>query len=110
GSTPPSCTNKHQNFSACCDPGKQARGHTVIAALDAGLQRLVKISIPAVSMKHQDKISGKQMAAGRVLAGISRAKLAQHSGVSEADLKLMEANDGAPGGPENAVMAVRDAL
>lgn len=61
-------------------------------------------------MKYQDKISGKQMAAGRVLAGISRTKLAKHSGVSEADLKLMEANDGAPGGPENAVMAVRDTL
>jgi len=53
-------------------------------------------------------ITGKQIAAGRVLAGISRAKLSLRSGVSEADLRLMEANDVSPGGPD--VQAVRTAL
>ena len=53
-------------------------------------------------------ITGKQIAAGRVLAGISRAKLSQRSGVSQAALKLMEANDVSPGGSD--VQAVRDAL
>jgi len=61
-----------------------------------------------VAIAMSGNVTGKQIAAGRVLAGISRAKLAQRSGVSEANLKLMEANDGSPGGPD--VESVRAAL
>ena len=49
-------------------------------------------------MSGNGKITGKQIAAGRVLAGVGRAKLAKLAGVPEADLKLMEANDGPPAG------------
>ncbi len=52
------------------------------------------------------KVTGKQLAAGRVLAGISRAKLSLRSGVSEADLRLMEANDVSPDGPDTDAVCV----
>jgi hypothetical protein len=55
-------------------------------------------------------ITGKQIAAGRVLAGIGRAKLAKLADISEAELKLMEANDGPPSGPGADVQSVCIAL
>lgn len=54
------------------------------------------------------KVTGRQMFAGRVLASVSRAKLAQRAGVSEADLKLMEANDGPPPGAEAVCRALEE--
>ena len=56
------------------------------------------------------KITGKQIAAGRVLSGIGRAKLAKLTGISEAELRLMEANDGPPGGSGADVQSVCIAL
>jgi transcriptional regulator with XRE-family HTH domain len=61
-----------------------------------------------VSGKYQ--LSGRQIAAGRVLAGVSQADLAANAQVSIATLRRMEASEGAASGYPNNVAAIRRAL
>ena len=50
--------------------------------------------------------TGKQIAAGRVLSGLSQAELAEKSSVSVPTLRRMEASDGAASGLLNNLKAV----
>jgi ribosome-binding protein aMBF1 (putative translation factor) len=61
-----------------------------------------------VSEKYQ--LSGRQIAAGRVLAGISQSDLAASAQISIATLRRMEASDGPASGYPNNVGAIRRAL
>nr|WP_314094201.1 transcriptional regulator [uncultured Shinella sp.] len=55
-------------------------------------------------------ISGRQIAAGRALIGLSQADLALASNISVPTLKRMEASEGTATGLANNVAAVRHAL
>lgn len=56
------------------------------------------------------QISGRQIAAARVLLGISQADLAKTASISVATLRRMEASQGPATGLINNVNAVRNAL
>lgn len=55
-------------------------------------------------------ISGRQIAAARVLLGLGQAGLAEAAGISVPTLKRMEASDGPASGMLNNVRSVRAAL
>lgn len=55
-------------------------------------------------------VSIRQVKAARALLGWSQRDLAARSGVSEPTIKRLEAGDGALGGRETTVAAIRDAL
>ena len=61
-------------------------------------------------MSENDQISGRQIAAARVLLGQSQAELAANADISVPTLRRMEASDGEAGGLRNNVKAVRRAL
>lgn len=61
-------------------------------------------------MSDNDHISGRQIAAGRVLVGIGQAELAKSASISVPTLRRMEATDGPATGMHNNVNAVRRAL
>jgi transcriptional regulator with XRE-family HTH domain len=62
-------------------------------------------------MDRQDKVvTGRQIAAARVLLGIGQAELAENSSISVPTLKRMEASNGPAVGLTNNVEAVRRAL
>jgi transcriptional regulator with XRE-family HTH domain len=61
-------------------------------------------------MSEMDHITGRQIAAGRVLAGIGQDELAQRANISVPTLRRMEASDGPATGLPNNVLAVRRAL
>ena len=55
-------------------------------------------------------VTGRQLAAGRVLAGFSQQKIADDARVSIATLRRIEATVGVPGAMPNNVDAVKRAL
>jgi len=61
-------------------------------------------------VSENDRLSGRQIAAGRVLAGLSQSVLAARAKISVPTLRRMEAAEGASGGYINNVSAVRRAL
>ena len=61
-------------------------------------------------MSEKDQITGRQISAGRTLAGISQTDLAKAANISVPTLRRMEGSDGAAGGYTNNVAAVRAAL
>jgi len=61
-------------------------------------------------MKREAEISGRQIAAARLLTGISRAELAAAAGISVALLKKLEASGSVTFPGEDKVTAVREAL
>jgi transcriptional regulator with XRE-family HTH domain len=56
------------------------------------------------------QLSGRQIAAGRALAGVSQVELATDANISIATLRRMEASDGPASGYANNIAAVRRAL
>jgi transcriptional regulator with XRE-family HTH domain len=56
------------------------------------------------------RLLGKQIAAARVLAGLSQSELATAANISVPTLRRMEANEGPSSGYVNNVEAVRRAL
>jgi hypothetical protein len=61
-------------------------------------------------MSGNDQISGRQIAAGRALAGLGQEELAHHAEISVPTLRRMEASEGPATGLRNNVAAVRRAL
>ena len=61
-------------------------------------------------VSENDRLLGRQVAAGRVLAGLSQSVLAARAKISVPTLRRMEAAEGATGGYINNVNAVRRAL
>lgn len=61
-------------------------------------------------MVDKKPISGRQIAAGRVLAGIGQERLARLAGISLTMLRRMEASNGPPSAPADKVSAVKAAL
>jgi transcriptional regulator with XRE-family HTH domain len=61
-------------------------------------------------MSENAQISGRQLAAARVLAGLSQTELATRAQVSVPTLRRMEASEGAAAGLRNNVSAVQRAL
>ena len=61
-------------------------------------------------MSESNHPTGRQIAAARVLAGLSQADLATNAKVSVPTLRRMEASDGPATGMANNVDAVRRAL
>ncbi len=61
-------------------------------------------------MSDLTQITGRQIAAARVLAGIGQAELAEQARVSVATLRRMEASAGPATGIANNVLAIRTAL
>jgi transcriptional regulator with XRE-family HTH domain len=61
-------------------------------------------------MSESTQFTGRQIAAGRTLAGISQADLAMAASVSVPTLRRMEASEGPASGLTNNVAAVRRAL
>lgn len=61
-------------------------------------------------MNSSDPVTGKQIAAGRMLAGVSRAQLSRLSSVSEETLKFMEASDEIPTASAKDLLAVHHEL
>jgi ribosome-binding protein aMBF1 (putative translation factor) len=61
-------------------------------------------------VSENDRLLGRQIAAGRVLAGLSQPVLAARAKISVPTLRRMEAAEGATGGYINNVNAVRRAL
>lgn len=61
-------------------------------------------------MSDFDHITGRQIAAGRALAGMGQSELAATAHVSVATLRRMEASEGPAAGLPNNVRAVRAAL
>lgn len=61
-------------------------------------------------MSERDRLTGRQIAAGRVLVGISQAELASSARLSVQTLRRMEASEGSATGYANNVIAVRQAL
>lgn len=57
-------------------------------------------------MGERSQVTGRQIAAGRVLAGIGQEKLARRSNISVPTLRRMEASDGPANGLPNNVRAV----
>jgi transcriptional regulator with XRE-family HTH domain len=58
----------------------------------------------------QKAITGRQIAAARVLLGITQTDLAARSSISVPTLKRMEASEGQASGMANNIAAVRAAL
>lgn len=58
----------------------------------------------------ETKITGRQIAAGRVLAGIGQERLSKIAGIPLTTLRRMEANDGPPSVDSEKLSAVRTAL
>lgn len=61
-------------------------------------------------MTDYNPVTGKQIAAGRVLAGIGRDKLALRAKVPAETLQHMEASEGPPAGSAHNIAAVQRAL
>lgn len=61
-------------------------------------------------MSENNQITGRQLAAARVLLGIGQSELAQQASISVPTLRRMEANDGPASGLTNNVRAVISAL
>jgi hypothetical protein len=61
-------------------------------------------------VSENDRLLGKQIAAGRVLAGLSQSELAAAAKISIPTLRRMEATAGPSSGYVNNVAAVRRAL
>lgn len=61
-------------------------------------------------MSEKYQITGRQIAAGRTLAGISQGDLASAASISVPTLRRMEASDGPATGMANNVAAVQRAL
>ncbi len=61
-------------------------------------------------MSEKSHISGRQIAAARVLLALEQSDLARRSRISIATLRRMEASDGPAVGMANNVAAVRTAL
>ncbi|MEO5375750.1 MAG: transcriptional regulator [Alphaproteobacteria bacterium] len=61
-------------------------------------------------MSESNQVTGRQIAAGRALAGISQSDLATAARVSVPTLRRMEASEGQAAGFANNVAAVRRAL
>nr|WP_273505541.1 helix-turn-helix transcriptional regulator [Fulvimarina manganoxydans] len=61
-------------------------------------------------MSENDQISGRQLAAARVLLGIAQSDLAEQASISVPTLRRMEASPGPASGLTNNVRAVRQAL
>ncbi|WP_246702802.1 transcriptional regulator [Starkeya sp. ORNL1] len=61
-------------------------------------------------MSENDHITGRQIAAGRVLAGLGQSELAAAASISVPTLRRMEASSGLATGLVNNVAAVRRAL
>ena len=61
-------------------------------------------------MIRSDRILGRQIAAARVLKGISQEELANMASISAPTLRRMEASEGPATGLANNVKAVRAAL
>ena len=61
-------------------------------------------------MSSGNQITGRQIAAARVLLGIGQSELAQRAFISVPTLRRMEANDGAASGSINNVRSVISAL
>jgi transcriptional regulator with XRE-family HTH domain len=61
-------------------------------------------------MPEIDRLTGRQIAAGRTLIGMSQAELATASRISVQTLRRMEASEGPSSGYANNVAAVRSFL
>ncbi|EXL09012.1 hypothetical protein BG36_23760 [Aquamicrobium defluvii] len=61
-------------------------------------------------MSETDHVSGRQIAAGRVLAGIGQDRLAKLANISVTTLRRMESSEGPASGLPNNVRAVKAAL
>jgi hypothetical protein len=61
-------------------------------------------------MAENDRLTGRQIAAGRALVGMSQTGLAQSARISVQTLRRMEASEGPSSGYANNVAAVRAAL
>ncbi|WP_310206413.1 transcriptional regulator [Ancylobacter sp. 3268] len=61
-------------------------------------------------MSENDHLTGRQIAAGRVLAGLGQAQLAEAASISVPTLRRMEASAGPAAGLTNNVAAVKRAL
>lgn len=61
-------------------------------------------------MNSKTEISGRQIAAARLLTGVSRAELAAAAGIPVATLKRLEASGSTTFPGENKAAAVREAL
>jgi hypothetical protein len=61
-------------------------------------------------MSDSAKITGRQIAAGRALARMEQAELANAANISVATLRRMEASEGPVPGMANNVAAIRAAL
>jgi DNA-binding transcriptional regulator YiaG len=61
-------------------------------------------------MSENDQIHGRQIAAGRVLAGLGQADLAAAAKISVPTLRRMEASEGKIAGMANNIAAVVSAL
>ena len=63
-----------------------------------------------MSLRDHILVTGRQIAAARVLLGMAQAELAARANISVPTLKRMEASDGRAQGLTNNVAAVRRAL
>jgi len=63
-----------------------------------------------VKLSEAEQVSGRQIAAGRVLAGIGQDRLARLANISITTLRRMESSEGPAGGLPNNVRAVKAAL
>lgn len=63
-----------------------------------------------MSQKDHVLVTGRQIAAARVLLGMAQAELSERANISVPTLKRMEASDGRAQGLTNNVAAVRRAL
>ena len=61
-------------------------------------------------MSENARLTGRQIAAGRVLAGLGQEELASAAGISAPTLRRMEASSGPAPGMTNNVAAIRAAL
>ncbi|MET3661145.1 hypothetical protein ABID44_001465 [Aquamicrobium ahrensii] len=61
-------------------------------------------------MSEADQVSGRQIAAGRVLAGVGQDRLAKLANISVTTLRRMESSEGPASGLLNNVRAVKAAL
>ena len=61
-------------------------------------------------MSENVRLTGRQIAAGRVLAGLGQEDLARSAGISAPTLRRMEGSDGPASGMTNNVSAIRSAL
>ncbi len=61
-------------------------------------------------MNETDHVSGRQIAAGRVLAGVGQDRLAKLANISITTLRRMESSEGPASGLPNNVRAVKAAL